>query len=151
MKRNNSTEWKTELKIMRRYRFEKAIKRGKVMRWEWFPRWWEWVERASKFCSVLRKLTWYVSLPIYPTITLVHTNFIKWNMFLKVRTDYTYIDHALNLQCTAVSGCTEETDLNLIWDRDKGAMKLKWTSCVLNVKTILKWEGERYRVKISIS
>jgi hypothetical protein len=68
-----------------------------------------------------------------------------------MRTDSTYIDHAMNLQCTAISACTEETDLNLIWDRDKGAMKLKWLPCVLNVKTILKWEGEGYRVKISIS
>jgi hypothetical protein len=68
-----------------------------------------------------------------------------------VRTDSIYIDHAMNLQCTAISACTDERDLNLIWDRDKGAMKLKLLSCVLNVKTILKWEGERYGVKTSIT
>lgn len=70
-----------------------------------------------------------------------------------MRTDSAYIDLAMKLQCTEISACKEETDLNLIWDRDKGSMKLKWMSCVLNVKTILKWEGERerYRVQISIS
>jgi len=31
-----------------------------------------------------------------------------------VRTDSTYIDHAMKLQCTEISACKEETNLNLI-------------------------------------
>lgn len=53
-------------------------------------------------------------LQLCPTVTLIHSNFIPYELKSEEILNVQYIGHAINLKLTAKSACVEITNLNLI-------------------------------------